>query len=60
MSDGNDDMDATWQYRGIWPIKAQKIQRAITFDLELCFEKTYSRWKSLREKKMMTSFLNGF
>jgi hypothetical protein len=41
-------------------MKALKLQRAITFDLELCFEQTYSHWKSLGEQKTMVSFLKGF
>jgi hypothetical protein len=51
---------ATWNYGGLWPLKTQKFQRAIDFDPNLYFEKTYSHWKYIMENKMIVSILNGF
>jgi hypothetical protein len=36
-------------------MKAKELLEIITFDPELSFEKNYSPWKDLDEKKMMVS-----
>jgi hypothetical protein len=42
------------------PMKAHKLQMAITFNLELSFEKNYYRWKDLNKKKIISPSKRGF